>query len=121
MIARSLAALTLCLFLAAISPAVPILPPNAPPEIVSVSLSSNVVNSGGTLSGYVVASSNVASVEMRVVTYSFNMTKIAPGEFTVTAKLPRVPRIWRHAYNLIAIARNTRGDQTTRTTTLTIR
>jgi hypothetical protein len=97
------------------------LPPNAPPQIVSLALSSNVVKSGGMLSGSVIASSNVASVEVRVVIYSFNMTKIAPGEFALTARIPRIPKIWRKTYELVVIARNTRGDETRRSTPITIR
>jgi len=118
---RVLTALGLALACVAAVPEVPMLPPDAPPQIVSLNLSSNVVNSGGTLSGSVIASSNVASVELRVVTYGFNMSKVAPGEFAITTRIPRIPKIWRGTYTLTAIARNTHGDQARRTTTLTIR
>lgn len=111
--------LTLCCLAAA--PGIPMLPPNAPPQIVSMSISSNTVRVGGVLSGSVIASSNVASVEVRVAIYGFNMVKVAPGQFTLSVRVPRVPRRFLGTYDLVAIARNTRGDQTRRSTRITIR
>ena len=98
-----------------------ILPPDAPPQILAMTISSNVVDAGGTLTGSLVASSNVASVEVRVATYGYNMVKVAPGEFTLSVTVPNVPKMFRGTYDLIAIARNTRGDAVQQKTSLTIR
>ncbi len=97
------------------------LPPNAPPQILGMSISSNTVNVGDTLAGSVVASSNVASVEVRVATYSYTMVKVAPGMFTLAVRIPNIPKMFRKTYQLTVIARNTRGDATQLTTQLTIR
>jgi len=100
---------------------VPFVAPDAPPQILSFAISATVVHPGDVLSGSVTASSNVASVEVRVAGYSYNMVKTAPGEFALAVTVPSVPRIFRRTYPLVAIARNTRGDATQRTTQITIR
>jgi len=101
--------------------AIPYLAPDAPPQILAFSISANTVSPGDVLSGSVTASSNVASVEVRVAGYSYNMTKTAPGSFELAVTVPSVPRMFRRTYPLVAIARNTRGDATQRTTQITIR
>jgi hypothetical protein len=94
---------------------------DAPPQIITFELSTTLVHPGDVLSGRVTASSNVASVEVRVAGYSYVMSKTAPGEFVLSVKIPSVPKIFRRTYPLVAIARNTRGDATQRETQLTIR
>jgi len=101
--------------------AIPYLAPDAPPQILAFSISSSTVSPGDTLSGSVTASSNVASVEVRVAGFSYNMTKTSPGVFELAVTVPSVPRMFRRTYPLVAIARNTRGDATQRTTQITIR
>jgi len=49
------------------------------------------------------------------------MTKTSPGVFELAVRVPSVPRMFRRTYPLVAIARNTRGDATQRTTQITIR
>ena len=100
---------------------VPVVAPDAPPEIVGFSLSATTVHPGDVLSGSVTASSNVASVEVRVAGYSYVMTKIAPGQFALAVTIPNIPKMFRRTYPLVAIARNTRGDATQRETQITIR
>ncbi|HEY8321341.1 MAG TPA: hypothetical protein VIG46_06070 [Candidatus Baltobacteraceae bacterium] len=100
---------------------IPYLAPDAPPQILSFAISATTVHPGDVLSGSVTASSNVASVEVRVAGYSYNMVKTSPGEFALAVTVPNVPRIFRRTYPLVAIARNTRGDATQRTTQITIR
>ena len=118
---RTAITLMLALGLVAAAPVVPMLAPNAPPQIVSLSLSAKTVKAGGTISGSVIASSNVASVELRVVTYSYNMTKVAPGEFVASVRIPKIARVFPGTYALNVIARNTRGDETRASTSITIR
>ena len=95
--------------------------PDEPPQILSFAISANVVHPGDVLSGVVTASSNVASVEVRVAGYSYVMQKVAPGQFRLSATIPSVPKMFRRTYPLVAIARNTRGDATQRETQITIR
>ncbi|MDQ2992894.1 MAG: hypothetical protein M3R30_08770, partial [Candidatus Eremiobacteraeota bacterium] len=105
----------------AASTAVPYVASDDPPQIVNFWISATTVHPGDVLSGGVTASSNVASVEVRVAGYSYLMTKTAPGRFELSATVPSVPRIFRRTYPLVAIARNTRGDATQRATQITIR
>ncbi len=99
---------------------VPIVAPDALPQILSFSISATLVHPGDVLSGSVTASSNVASVEVRVAGYSYGMTKTAPGQFSLAVTIPDVPKMFRKTYPLVAIARNTRGDSTERSTQITI-
>ena len=103
-------------------PTMPVLPPDAMPQIVAVSLPSGAVWGGETVTGEVRASSNVASVELRVANYSTLMEKIAPGDFTVAVTVPRLPFFLRHrTYWIEIIARNTRGDAVTQSYPVTLR
>jgi len=102
------------------TPGVPIAAPDAPPQILGFSISTNVVHPGDVLSGNVTASSNVASVEVRVAGFSYNMTKTEPGRFFLSAVVPNVPKMFRRTYPMVAIARNARGDATQVTTQITI-
>jgi len=87
---------------------------NARPRIVSVALSRTRIHPGDVVSGRVVTSSNVASVEVRVATYSFSLPRIAPGTFALTYTVPPIPFFIRGAFDLNVIARNARGDAVTR-------
>lgn len=100
---------------------IPYVAPDDPPQIIEFWISATTVHPGDVLSGSVAASSNVASVEVRVAGYSYLMAKTAPGRFVLSATVPSVPRIFRRTYPLVAIARNTRGDATQRETQITIR
>ncbi len=100
---------------------IPYVAPDDPPQILSFWISETTVHPGDVLSGGVTASSNVASVEVRVAGYSYLMAKTGPGRFELSATVPSVPRIFRRTYPLVAIARNTRGDATQRATQITIR
>jgi len=61
------------------------------------------------LSGTVLTSSNVASVEVRVATYSFVLTKTDVGHFEGNAHVPRIPFFIGRNFTLLVIARNTAG------------
>ncbi|HVA32968.1 MAG TPA: hypothetical protein VNG31_02395 [Candidatus Baltobacteraceae bacterium] len=95
--------------------------PDAPPEIVAVHLSSTTVRSDETLSGTVLTSSNVASVEVRVATYSIGLPKVGVGRFALAYRLGNIPFFVRGTYPMTIVARNTRGDAVHRTLPLTIR
>ncbi|HUY41487.1 MAG TPA: hypothetical protein VMV82_07970 [Candidatus Dormibacteraeota bacterium] len=85
--------------------------PDASPRIIDVYVPSYVVVGGQTVTGDVIASSNTASVEVRVAGYAQPMRKIGPGQFTITVTVPRLPFfLRRRTYMLEIVARNTRGD-----------
>ena len=86
------------------------LPPDAAPQILWVSLSSTTPHAGDTVLVTVLASSNVASVELRVGGYGEGMTKTDIGHFQISSIVPRLPFFMNHSLTLQIIARNTAGS-----------
>ncbi len=85
-------------------------------------ISNTTVTGGETVDGSVVASSNVASVEVRVAGYSRVMEKTGEGHFTIAISVPHLPFFLRNrTYTLYVIARNTRGDAVTDSLPITVR
>jgi hypothetical protein len=96
--------------------------PDASPRIIDVYVPSTVVVGGQTVTGSVIASSNTASVEVRVAGYAQSMQRIGPGQFTITVTVPRLPFFLRHrTYVLLVVARNTRGDAVSQALPITVR
>ena len=93
-------------------PAVIMLPPDAPPQLQWIALSSTTPRSGDTLAVTVLASSNVASVELRVGGYGMSMNKTDVGRFESTSQVPKLPFFMNHNVTLQVIARNTAGVAT---------
>jgi hypothetical protein len=85
------------------------LPPDAAPQILYVSLSSTTPRAGDTMQITVLCSSNVASVELRVGGYGTGMTKTDVGHFEASQQVPRLPFFMSHTLTLQIIARNTAG------------
>ncbi|MHB8147843.1 MAG: hypothetical protein ACYDGM_11380 [Vulcanimicrobiaceae bacterium] len=100
---------------------VPIRAADAPPQIVSISISQSTMHPGQTISGTVVTSSNVASVELRVASYSIDMQKTGVGRFAMAYTVPNIPVAFRGSYTMQIIARNSAGDQASRGIPITIR
>jgi hypothetical protein len=90
-------------------PPVVMLPPDAAPQIQWISLSSTAPRAGDTLAVTVLASSNVASVELRVGGYGMGMNKTDVGHFESTSQVPNLPFFMNHNITLEVIARNTAG------------
>jgi hypothetical protein len=93
-------------------PAVVMLPPDAAPQLQWISLSSTTPRAGDTLAVLVLASSNVASVELRVGGYGMSMNKTDVGRFESTSQVPKLPFFMNHNVTLQVIARNTAGVAT---------
>jgi hypothetical protein len=72
------------------------------------------------VTGRVTTSSNVASVEVRIATYSVVMQKTGVGAFAIDYSIANVPFFLRGTYTMHVIARNTAGDRDERTIPLTI-
>lgn len=94
--------------------------PDARPHIYKVNLDKTTVNAGDTLSGSVLTSSNVASVEARVATYGIVVPKTGVGVFSLTYKVPDLPFFLHRTYDMTIIARNARGDATSADLPITI-
>lgn len=94
------------------TPTILMLPPDAPPYILWYSISSKRPRAGEIVWGIVLTSSNVASVEIRVGGYSFNLPKEATGRFEGKYRVPRIPFFVSHRFTMRIIARNTAGKAT---------
>jgi hypothetical protein len=100
-------------------PKAPIRLPNAPPHIVRIWMSTLTLRPGMWFDGTIVASTNVASVEVRTAAFSINSAHVAPGLFRFHALVLEVPALSRlRSYELYIIARNTAGDQAVENATL---
>jgi hypothetical protein len=100
---------------------VPNLPPDAAPQILSVAISRHAVQPGDRVTGKVLTSSNVASVEARIGGYAVTLNKVGVGRFTFTYTVGPLPWFIHGNYTMQVIARNTRGDAARRSIPLIVR
>lgn len=104
-----------------VATSIPMMPPDALPEIVDVEMADDSITPGETVTGAVLASSNVASVELRIERFGLPMEKLSPGHFWIELQVPQLPFYLRHrTYTIVIIARNTRGDAVSRELPVTI-
>jgi hypothetical protein len=96
------------------------LPPNAPPRIVAVHLSAQTVHGGDTISGTVETTSNVASLEARIATFSISVPKIGVGRFALNYQVPNVPFFLHGTYPMTLLAHNTAGQTVERVIPITV-
>jgi hypothetical protein len=101
--------------------AIPRLPSDAPPQILSVAISETTVHSGDTVSGTVLTTSNVASVEVRVANFGRGLSKTGVGRFSLTYPVGNLPFFVRGTYSMRVIARNTAGTSTETSVPITVR
>lgn len=99
----------------------PRLPSDAAPEILAVAVSETTVQPGDRVSGSVLTSSNVASVEARVGGYAVTLSKVGVGRFALTYTVGPLPWFVRGNFTMQVIARNTRGAVARRAIPLTVR
>lgn len=97
------------------------LAPDAAPQILDVAVSETSVHPGDRVFGRVVTSSNVASVEARIGGYAVSLVKVGVGRFELTYTVGPLPWFVHGNFTMQVIARNTRGDATTRAIPLTVR
>jgi hypothetical protein len=100
---------------------VPRLAPDAAPRILAIAVSETTVRPGDRVSGRVVTSSNVASVEARIGGYAMSLSKTGVGRFALTYTVGPLPWFIRGNFTLQVIARNAHGDAATRAIPLTVR
>lgn len=94
------------------APTVPRLSPDASPRILSVAIDKTAVSSGDHVSGTVLTSSNVASVEVRIGGYGVTLNKVGVGRFAMAYTVGDLPFFVHGTFQLQVIARNSRGDKT---------
>lgn len=99
----------------------PRIAPDAAPRILAVAVSETTVHPGDRVSGSVVTSSNVASVEARIGGYAMSLAKTGVGRFTLSYTVAPLPWFVRGNFTMRVIAKNTRGDTVERTIPLTVR
>ncbi|MFY9859483.1 MAG: hypothetical protein WBD57_09065 [Candidatus Cybelea sp.] len=102
-------------------PKVPLVPPDAAPQILSVDVSETTVRPGDRVSGKVVTTSNVASVEARIGSYAMSLNKVGVGRFALTYTVAPLPWFVHGTFAMRVIAKNTRGDTVERTIPLSVR
>ena len=90
-------------------PPAPIARPSASPRIVSVWLSATTIAPMQRFDGAITTSTNVASVEMRTETFSYEVPRVAFGRFEFHYVMPELPPPARRHYLLWIIARNAAG------------
>jgi len=95
--------------------------PDAPPKILAIWLSSVDVVPGHDWYGRIATGTNVASVEIRTESFSFNATRTAFGEFEFRQHVLDIVPNYKRAYTLHVVARNTRGDMDVREIPITLR
>jgi len=83
--------------------------PNARPRILHIWLSSTAIAPLQRFAGTITTSTNVASVEMRTETFSYNVPRAAFGQFAFDYVMPELPPSVRRHYMLWIIARNAAG------------
>ncbi|MGB8964321.1 MAG: hypothetical protein WCB99_01655 [Candidatus Cybelea sp.] len=96
------------------------LTPDAAPRILDVAMSETTVRPGDRVSGSVVTSSNVASVEARIGGYAVSLVKVGVGRFALAYAVGALPWFVHGDFKMQVIARNPRGDAAIRTISLTV-
>ena len=88
--------------------------PNAPPRILALWLSSDRIVPGRDWSGRIATTTNVASVEVRTESFSFNATRVDYGQFVFRQHVLDIVPQYKRPYVLEVIARNAAGVETER-------
>ncbi len=87
-----------------------VLPDNAPPQILAVMLSDPVFHSGETVSGTIVTSTNVASVQIHLAGHTVHIPQTHAGIWEWTYRLPHIPFFLRGRYTAQIQASNGAGS-----------
>ncbi len=87
--------------------------PNDPPRIVDMWITEDSFHSGDIVSGIVITSTNVASVEVRIGGYAANVPRLTYGKFSYRQRVPELPSFLKRDYTLTVTSRNAAGDAAT--------
>ncbi|HEY5341943.1 MAG TPA: hypothetical protein VIK27_13020 [Candidatus Aquilonibacter sp.] len=89
--------------------------PSAPPRILSLWLSSTQIVPGRNWYGRIATTTNVASLEVRTESFSFNARRVAFGQFVFDQHVLDIVPQYKRPYTLLVIARNAAGVEDART------
>lgn len=98
-----------------------ILPPDAVPQILAVTVNETVFHSGDTIYSTVITSTNVAAVELRVAGKAIRFPRVDFGVWQLAYTLPTIPRRMLHDYSAQIVAMNSAGVTTARPVTISLR
>ena len=98
-----------------------VLPPDAVPQILAVTVNETVFHSGDTIYSTVVTSTNVAAVELRVAGKAIRFPRVDFGVWQLAYTLPHIPRRMLHDYGGQIVAMNSAGVTTVRPVTISLR
>ncbi len=95
-------------------PSAVIAAPNDPPHIVALQMNETSIFPGSEWTGRIATTTNVASLEIRTESFSFNATRIAFGQFIFDQHVLDIVPQYKRPYTLQVIARNAAGVQDAR-------
>jgi hypothetical protein len=88
--------------------------PAAPPHIIALWMNSTSIAPGMQWFGRIATTTNVASVEIRTESFSFNATRVAFGQFVFLQHVLDIVPQYKRPYTLQIIARNAAGVEDAR-------
>lgn len=94
--------------------------PDAPPRILALWINSASITPGSQWFGRIATTTNVASVEIRTESFSFNATRTAFGQFVFLQHVLDIVPQYKRAYTLHVIARNAAGMEDARLIPITL-
>jgi hypothetical protein len=98
-----------------------VLPPEAPPQILAISMNQQIYHSGDMFYAKVITSTNVPAVELRVIGKVVRFTRLDFGIWELNYKLPHIPRRFLRDYSAQIVAMNTVNVFVSRDITLSLR
>ncbi|MGB6984606.1 MAG: hypothetical protein WBD74_01380 [Candidatus Aquilonibacter sp.] len=94
--------------------------PDAPPRILALWINSAAITPGSQWFGRIATTTNVASVEIRTESFSFNATRVAFGQFVFLQHVLDIVPQYKRPYTLQVIARNAAGTEDARLIPITL-
>jgi len=94
--------------------------PHALPRIVRIELAQRSVTSGEVVHASVYTTSNTASVEARIYSYSMPLQRVGVGHFRFVYRVPDVPFYLKRDWPVQVIAHNVDGRSTSKEVTISI-
>lgn len=97
------------------------LPPDAPPQILAIQVSDPVFHSGEHVTGTIITSTNVASVEIHLAGRKLTIPRTDYGVFQMSYTMPHIPFFLRNTYTAQVIALSSTGLQAERDLRISVR
>ena len=85
--------------------------PSASPRILALWTNETAIAPGSQWVGRIATTTNVASLEIRTESFSFNATRTSFGQFQFDQHVLDIVPQYKRGYTLQFIARNTEGDE----------